>query len=144
MPGPENLDRRFRDPAERLLAALRQVDPRFIFTSTYRSSTEQARLYNEWLSGKSLFPALPPGRSLHEYGLAVDIARFGVEAAEDPILREAGAAWRRGGGTWGGETDPVHFGAPRSWWPPALRSPKKAPASRRRSRRRSPRRRRKR
>lgn len=73
------------------------------------------RLYNRWLSGQSPYPALPPGTSQHERGFAVDIARLGLRASEDPILHELGRMWRAMGGVWGGEADPVHFEAPKAW-----------------------------
>lgn len=41
-------------------------------TSTYRSKAEQAKLYRDWLNGRSPFPANPPGASGHQYGLAWD------------------------------------------------------------------------
>lgn len=115
MPSLSTLDRRFRPFAEELLAYARALDARFIVTSARRSRTEQARLYSRWLKGQSPFPANPPGRSMHELGLAVDLARFGVDPADDELLAELGAEWKAAGGTWGGAADPVHFGAPRSW-----------------------------
>ena len=42
-------------------------------TSALRDSTKQAELYNAYVTGKSKFPAAPPGTSLHERGLAVDV-----------------------------------------------------------------------
>ena len=114
MPGTAKLNRRFAPMAKALLKWAKGLDGRFRFTSTFRSSTDQARLYNAWLRGDSPFPALPPGRSQHERGLAVDMARFGVPAEGDDLLREVGRAWREAGGVWGGEKDPVHFEAPKA------------------------------
>lgn len=114
MPSTRLLDTRFRAMADALLVYARSLDPSFVFTSTYRSHGDQQRLYSRWLKGLSPFPALPPGTSQHERGLAVDLARLGVDAATDPLLAEVGAWWRRQGGVWGAAKDPVHFQAPRS------------------------------
>lgn len=56
-------------------AALNGISP--IITSTYRSSSEQTRLYRknqlELAAGRTpAFPANPPGQSGHQYGLAWD------------------------------------------------------------------------
>lgn len=116
MPSLRTLDPRFRPYAESLLAYARRLDKRFVITSAKRSRTEQARLYSKWLRGESPFPALPPGRSSHELGMAVDLARLNVDAATDPLLPQLGRAWQEAGGHWAGKGDPVHFAAPLSWW----------------------------
>lgn len=72
-------------------------------TSTYRSISRQARLYNEYRAGRRELPAAPPGRSLHNFGLAFDMVAINL-----PGL---GHVWQGVGGRWGGERDPVHFGA---------------------------------
>lgn len=41
-------------------------------TSVRRSRARQAALYRSFLAGESRFPAAPPGRSAHEYGMAWD------------------------------------------------------------------------
>jgi hypothetical protein len=115
VPSTRGLDPDFRTYADALLRVARRLDSRFLFTSTFRSRADQQRLYNRYLSGDSPFPALPPGRSQHERGLAVDLARLGVDPADDELLAELGAAWRRVGGVWGGAADPVHFEAPKGW-----------------------------
>lgn len=115
MPSTAKLRPEFRPHAEQLLKAARGLDPRFVFTSTYRSRTDQARLYARYIKGESPFPALPPGRSQHERGWAVDLARLGVDPSDDPLLAALGAAWRSIGGVWGGTVDPVHFEAPKAW-----------------------------
>jgi LAS superfamily LD-carboxypeptidase LdcB len=116
VPSLRTLDPRFRPFAEALLAYARKLDPRFVITSARRTKTEQARLYSKWLRGLSPFPALPPGRSSHELGMAVDMARLNVDAATDPLLPALGRAWQEAGGSWAGPGDPVHFAAPPSWW----------------------------
>ena len=41
-------------------------------TSTRRSLKDQRDLYNNYLAGRSQYPAAPPGSSAHEFGLAFD------------------------------------------------------------------------
>jgi len=65
----------------------------------------QRRLYRRWINGQHPYPVLPPGRSQHEKGLAVDIW------APDDELKRLGAIWQRAGGIWGGTRDPIHFEA---------------------------------
>jgi len=115
VPSTRTLDTRFRPFADALLALARRLDKRFVITSARRSRTDQQRLYNRWLAGQSPFPALPPGKSRHELGLAVDLARRGVDPSEDELLVQLGAEWRKVGGGWGGAKDPVHFESPKSW-----------------------------
>jgi hypothetical protein len=115
VPSSSTLHPSFRPYADELLRVARDLDKRFVFTSTRRSRADQVRLYNRWLKGESPFPALPPGRSQHERGLAVDMARLNVDPADDELLEELGEAWREAGGVWGGAKDPVHFEAPRAW-----------------------------
>lgn len=114
MAGTRGLDPRFRPWADAWLAWLRQVtgEP-FVITSGLRTRMEQEALWAKFQRGAKEFTTLPPGRSQHERGFAVDIARTNVRAAEDDLLREAGALWRSMGGVWGGEADPVHFEAPK-------------------------------
>lgn len=73
--------------------------------STRRSHLEQSRLYRAYLRGEREFPVLPPGASMHEYGLAVDLGAAWWE------LARLGAIWRKAGGVWGGRYDPPHFEA---------------------------------
>jgi hypothetical protein len=115
VPSTSRLRPEFRPFAEQLLAAAKQLDGRFRFTSTLRTRSEQQRLYNRYLRGESPFPALPPGNSQHERGWAVDLARRAVDPADDDLLADLGAAWREAGGVWGGSVDPVHFEAPKAW-----------------------------
>jgi len=84
-------------------------DPLLVVTSAYRSPAKQARLYAKWRSGESAIPAAPPGRSLHEHGVAFDLARIGKNPLDDPLLNWLGAVWESWGGRWGGARDPVHF-----------------------------------
>lgn len=81
-------------------------------TSTYRSRSEQTRLYRtrqRVLSGElpeseQPFPVAPPGTSYHEYGRAFDL-----KAPIDRLIA-AGRYWRSIGGTWD-PSDPIHFQA---------------------------------
>lgn len=106
------LDPRFRPAARRLLEVAAANGIHLVVTSARRSRAKQQQLYDRYLRGQSEFPALPPGSSLHEVGLAVD-----VHTAVTDDLHRLGTWWRSHGGTWGGDADPIHFGAPRSWWP---------------------------
>lgn len=117
MANTAGLDPRFARVADALIAFMRSYDARFVITSGLRTRAEQQELWEKWLRGDPSQPyrPLPPGRSQHERGLAVDIARFGVVPSEDPDLRAFGRWWRSIGGVWGGESDPVHFEAPRAW-----------------------------
>jgi len=103
------LDPRLQPYAEYLYAIGKYYDNRLVVTSARRSPQKQARLYRDYLSGKSLIPAAPPGRSLHEHGLSFDMARLGIPALADPFLAELGRLWQSWGGVHGGPRDPVHF-----------------------------------
>jgi len=107
----------FRRVVEALIEYMRSQDSRFVITSGLRTRQEQVELWEKWMRGDPSQPyrPLPPGRSQHERGFAVDIARFGVNPSQDADLRAWGAWWRSLGGVWGGESDPVHFEAPKRW-----------------------------
>lgn len=87
----------------------KQYDGRLVVTSARRSRAKQTRLYQRWVRGQSTLPAAPPGESLHEYGVAFDLARLGVAPEEDLLLQYLGAVWEHWGGRHGGTRDPVHF-----------------------------------
>jgi len=74
-------------------------------TSVRRSRAQQQQLYNNYLAGRSSFPAAPPGRSKHEYGLAFDMVTEPFSA-----LDTLGAWWQQLGGEWS-PTDRIHFAA---------------------------------
>jgi len=95
--------------AKWIYAVGKKEDGRLVVTSARRSSAKQAYLYSRWKSGKSLIPANRPGTSLHEYGLAFDMARLGKDPLGDPLLAWLGSWWEYYGGRWGGIRDPVHF-----------------------------------
>lgn len=90
--------------AEQLIALGNRYGLGARLTSGRRSHAEQKKLYEAYISGRSVLPAAPPGKSKHEFGLAVDITANSREA-----LDYLGMTWRGWGGTWGGQVDPVHF-----------------------------------
>jgi hypothetical protein len=77
-------------------------------TSVRRSKARQQALYRRFLAGQSRFPAAPPGRSLHEHGLAWDMVTEPYSA-----LPTLGHWWQQLGGFWTPK-DPIHFAAVRS------------------------------
>lgn len=87
----------------------RQYDGRLVVTSARRSRAKQADLRWKWETGQSKIPANRPGTSLHERGLAFDMARIGIDPFTDPLLNWLGAVWEHWGGRYGGSGDPVHF-----------------------------------
>jgi len=105
----KQLDPRLVPWAKYLYAVGKYYDPLLVVTSGFRSSSKQSKLYEKWLSGESKIPAAPPGRSLHGYGLAFDLARIGKDPFTDPLLNWLGAVWEHWGGQYGGRRDPVHF-----------------------------------
>ena len=114
MASTRGLDERYRPVADQLIAWFRAQDPRFVITSGLRTRAEQAALFAKFQRGEGgVYTVLPPGKSQHERGFAVDIARIGTPPKEDRLLHAAGLRWRAVGGVWGGEADPVHFEAPR-------------------------------
>jgi len=103
------LDYRLVPWAKWLYLMGKQYDGRLVVTSARRSSAKQAELYAKYQSGQSVIPAAPPGSSLHEYGLAFDLARLGKDPLGDPLLAWLGLIWTMVGGRHGGIRDPVHF-----------------------------------
>jgi len=103
------LDRRFRPMAESLLRVAKKFGP-YRLTSACRSEAEQARLYRDYLEGRSEFPAAAPGHSAHQRGLAVDMARADLDPYRDIVLHLIGASWREADPSlrWN-ESDPIHF-----------------------------------
>lgn len=107
-----------RPAAEAFVRWLKAHDSRFTVTSALRSRAKQAELYRRYQQqggSSGLYTVLPPGRSMHELGLAFDLARFGIDPGQDELLAQAGAIWRDLGGHWAGPTDPVHFEGPKAW-----------------------------
>lgn len=94
--------------AEWLLELGQSVAPDLVVTSARRSFSEQSRLYEKYRRGESTLPALPPGKSMHEAGLAFDLARPGIDPHQDELLAALGDVWNQVGGKWHA-SDPVHF-----------------------------------
>lgn len=105
------LDPQARPYFEYLVDASRTALGSTTITSTRRTWAEQARLYQDWLAGFRPLPALPPERSLHVAGLAVDlvVGRYTAGGPPSAEMTELGTWWRSLGGRWGGPADPVHF-----------------------------------
>lgn len=116
MPSLSSLNPTFRPFAEAFFKwAQGEVGGGLVVTSARRTRFEQARLYQAYLRGENNgLPAMPPGTSDHEVGLAFDMARPNLPAISDPALPMLGAAWLRYGGRWNAR-DPVHFAAPAGW-----------------------------
>lgn len=96
-----------RPYADYLLDTARYNGVRVRITSVRRTRAQQAALYARYLRGESSLPAAPPGRSLHEHGLAFDVV-FNDRWENNPWQYALGDFWRRMGGSWS-EIDPVHF-----------------------------------
>lgn len=91
-----------------LLAQLAPYGIRATITSGIRSSSDQARLYAQYVQGKSRYPVARPGTSKHEQGRAVDIS------ASREVQEIVASYWKSWGGRWGGDwpgaqNDPVHY-----------------------------------
>jgi len=97
-----------RPAAEWLFNLGKSWDRTLRITSVRRSWAEQDQLYNRFKRGLTKLPVAPPGHSLHQYGLAFDMARPGIEPYSDSLLPQLGAIWNSIGGTWHA-SDPVHF-----------------------------------
>jgi len=108
MPSLNGLQPEMRGAAEWLFDGGRQYDRRLRVTSVRRTFAEQAQLYARWKAGQSDIPAAPPGHSKHQFGLAFDMARPGVDPYSDELLAYLGSIWNEIGGTWH-PSDPVHF-----------------------------------
>ena len=103
------LDSRLQPWANWIYDLGKSYDPLLVVTSAYRSYGDQQRLYDKWRRGESDIPAAPPGGSLHQHGLAFDLARIGKDPLTDPLLNWLGRVWEYYGGQYGGQRDPVHF-----------------------------------
>lgn len=88
----------------------KSIDGKLLVTSARRSTWDQTRLFNRFISGLSDIPVATPGTSKHELGEAFDMARIGINPREDDLLPWLGYWWQYYGGQYGGTNDPVHFG----------------------------------
>ena len=100
----------FRPYAEALVQAARSLGPTTV-TSTRRSWAQQQGLWLDYLQGKRALPALPPDRSMHVLGWAIDlvVGSYRAGGPPSPEMKLLGDWWNRSGGLWGGTADPVHF-----------------------------------
>lgn len=97
-----------RPAAEYLLNVARQYGLHPTVTSAKRTRAEQQRLYDRARAGLSKYPAAPPGRSAHEYGMALDVVvpddewplwneirtRIGFHWAASDIVHSEVPGWR--------------------------------------------------
>jgi hypothetical protein len=74
-------------------------------TSGLRTREEQEKLYRDAQSGRSSFPAVAPGNSLHERGLAIDVSRSDADGMDRAGLLSKYGLSRPVAG------DPVHIQA---------------------------------
>lgn len=93
--------------AQLLFDVCQQAGASPTITSTLRSPTEQRKLYDDYVAGRSKYPAAKPGTSAHEFGWAFDLSMPLIGDEE-----QAGALWRGWGGKWGGEEDRIHYEYP--------------------------------
>jgi hypothetical protein len=89
-------------------------------TSGYRSYATQKKLYLDYINGRSLYPANPPGQSMHEKGLAIDVVSNN-ENDTVALLTSIGLVWA-------GPDDPIHFQMPGKTAGGGSRTQKYAPA----------------
>ncbi len=97
------LDTRLRPWVDWLLRYASYYGLQTTVTSVRRSVQLQAKLYQDYLAGRSRLPAAPPGRSKHQLGLAVDIV-----VQPQQYQSWLGSVWKSVGGKWYA-SDPVHF-----------------------------------
>ena len=96
-----------RPSAEWLVWAAPYAGARSVrITSVVRSRAKQRALYARFKSGRAQYPAAPPGRSMHEYGLAWDMVTEPYSA-----LTTLGGWWNQLGGRWH-KSDRIHFSIP--------------------------------
>jgi len=92
------LEPRFRKEVQILLTAGKHMRLNARITSGYRTMQQQHHLN---LREEKSFPVAPPGQSLHQYGLEVDIV-----SDDNNYL---GQIWTAMGHHWGGFRDPIAF-----------------------------------
>ncbi|MBO0722503.1 MAG: M15 family metallopeptidase [Blastocatellia bacterium] len=106
------------DARLRLKSALREMRRRGIqprVNSTFRSSSEQRALYRcarstRCRARRGIYGAQPPGASMHEAGLAVDLGGVANRRRLTPKGRQMVRIMRRHGFSWRyGLKDPAHF-----------------------------------
>lgn len=106
----DSLVSELRPYAEQLLQVAQENGLNPQVTSTFRTFAEQKVLYENFLAGRSNYPASPPGQGSHELGWAFDLVVSPMD-----YLEPLGALWESWGGTWGGHwhnPDAIHFELP--------------------------------
>jgi len=101
MPNFAKLNPHFKPYAKALYHVARKNGLHPVFTSGFRSIRRQTELYDRFLRGEHPFPVAPPGHSLHNYGLAMDLVSDNNEWL--------GKVWEHWGGRYGGTSDWIHF-----------------------------------
>lgn len=91
MLGFAGMDPRLRAHAEATVAYAERLGIVPVIVSVRRNEVEQTKLYQNYLAGKSRWPANPPGDSAHQYGVAFD-------TTVPPAQQEAWNNIRRGFG----------------------------------------------
>ena len=92
-----------KDLVASLTKAARELGRPITVTSALRTPEEQQKLYNDYISGKSKYPAAPPGKSRHASGNAIDI-----DSGDANALASAGLLAKYGLGR-PVANDPVHI-----------------------------------
>jgi hypothetical protein len=95
-----------------LMRASRRYDlPLLSYVGTsYRDLDTQRRLYEAWKSGERSIQAAPPGKSYHNYGMAIDLEQQIPESVQDWLERQGWQNtvpnewwhWSYGDAPWGG------------------------------------------
>lgn len=98
------LDPRLKTIARNLPKVAAEYGVHAEVTSAVRSYAEQAQLYDDWMNGRSPYPATPPGTSTHELGWAIDVVSDDQDFIAQ-ILTDAGLVYA-------GAYDPIHFSLP--------------------------------
>lgn len=64
-------------------------------TSSYRSIAQQAKLYADYLAGRHKAQVAPPGKSLHNFGLAIDVNTAWLKKNPGAVKALLAAGWRQ-------------------------------------------------
>jgi len=90
VPQLSGLSSPFKERVANAFDAFRSRYGRFpIIASARRTTEEQTKLYNDYISGRTRTKAAPPGKSYHEYGQAIDIHKHDINAVK-PFMESAG------------------------------------------------------
>jgi uncharacterized protein YukE len=79
----------------------KEMGGKFRIGSSYRSMAQQAALYRDWLAGvPGQAQAAPPGKSMHNFGLAIDLVPSRTTSAERAAGAKYGLRWPMGFEPW--------------------------------------------